>query len=59
MGEAESEQGPKVYQMNHCNDQYREASKHVKMHLRPEAKSKAGAKTKAAKAKAKAKANSR
>ena len=53
MGEGEAEMGPLVYQMNHLNTSYKEASKHVRLHITP-AKPKAKAKPGACKAKAKA-----
>ena len=46
MGEADEEQGPKVWRMNHVNDKFKTASKHVRMHCaqatpKPKAKGKA------------------
>ena len=50
MGEPEHEQGPKVFRMNHVNDKFKTASKHVQMHCaqttaKPKAKGKASAKS--------------
>ena len=49
MGEEEKEMGPVVWKMNHVNDQYKTASKHVRMHC-----VQAAAKPKSNKGKAKA-----
>ena len=46
MGEAEQVMAPLVYQLNNLNSAYKEASKHVRLHLAAP-KSKAKAKSKA------------
>ena len=58
MGQDEAELGPRVFQMNHTNDKYKIASKHVRLHCHtaaPKAKAKGKAKS-APKAVAKARA---